>query len=157
MAMSSDIRYISYYTDGSAAKKVAQKPVTRAAAAPKPVARPAKRMVLPVDPVAVVGIAFASVMMVCLIVACIQHHNWVEKNARMGQYILSLQQEQEALLQEYEAGYDLEQIREIATAIGMVPAEDAQRVTVDVQIPGAHQAQISFWERVTIFLAGLFA
>ncbi len=157
MATSSYIQYTSYYTNGSAAKNVERKPAAKVSAAPKPVARPAKRVVVRVDPVAVVGIVLAVVMLISLISACSQYHSWTKKNAQMSHYIATLQQEQAALQQEYEAGYDLEQIQEIATAIGMVPAEDAQRITVDVQIPSAGQVQVSLWERITIFLAGLFA
>ncbi len=155
MAMSGN--YISYYSNDSTARRVERKPVTKAMAAPKPVTRPAKRVVVRVDPVAVAGIVLALVMLVSLISAGSQYHSWTEKNAQLSHYVATLQQEQEALQQEYKAGYDLEQIREIATAIGMVPAEDAQRITVDVHIPGADQEQVSFWESITIFLAGLFA
>ncbi len=154
---STNVQYISYYTDGSAARKVERKPVYKQAVAPKPVARPRRRVVVKVDPVAVVGIVMAVVVLVSLISGFAQYNTWANKNAQLGQYIQSLQQEQEVLQQEYKAGYDLEQIREIANALGMVPIDTAQTITVDVQLPEMDKSQLSFWDNITIFLAGLFA
>ncbi len=157
MAMSTDIRYISFYTDGSAAKKVERKPVYKPVAAPKPVVGSKKRILVRVDPVAVAGIVLAVVMFFSLISAFNQYNVWARKNAQMGQYILTLQQEQVQLRKTYEEGYDLAQIQQIAEAIGMVPIEQAQHITVDVHLPEVEQGKSSLWEEITIFLAGLFA
>ncbi len=155
--MQTSIQYISFYTDGSAAKKVEPKPVRKTvAAAPKPVVRQKKRPVIKVDPVAVAGIVFAFIMLITMASSLAEYRSCVEKNAQMSQYILSLQQENAQLQETYENGYDLDQIREIATAIGMVPVDQAQKITVEVHIPEAEQ-QMSFWQSMAIFLAGLFA
>ena len=60
---------------------------------------------------------------------------------------------------EYREGYDLEEIREIALAMGMVPMEQLETVQISVPVVEAEeQAQEpSGWEAFCTFLAGLFA
>ena len=52
---------------------------------------------------------------------------------------------------------DLEDIRDIAGALGMIPAQDAPQIEIDVPQPQQEQTQLSFWESIATFLAGLFA
>ncbi len=156
MATQTEIQYISYYVDGSAARQFQPKPVKKTVA-PKPKARKAVCRVLRVDPVAVVGTVVAVVMFIAMISSFVQYQQWQENNEQMSNYILSLQQEQVSLQKQYEEGYDLEQVRQIALALGMVPADAAEHISIDVQLPQPVQTQQTFWDKVTIFLAGLFA
>ena len=73
----------------------------------------------------------------------------------MDAYVQSLRQENEALQKEYDAGYDLENVKQTAQALGMVPMEQVKQVTIHVEAP--QQVQPSRWEQIRLFLAGLFA
>ncbi len=156
MAMQPDIQYISYYMDGTAAKKMEQQ-VMRKVQAPKPKSRKVRRRVVKVDPVALASILLAVVMFACLTVGFSYYQGCLDKNAQMGQYIEALQQENVQLQKTYDEGYDLEEIRQIAQAIGMVPRDCVENIRIDVQVPITQEQEMSFWEAATTFLASLFA
>ena len=80
-----------------------------------------------------------------------------EQNRQMTDYVTALELEKAQLEQIYREGYDLDEIRDFADANGMVPAEQAPQIQIDVQLPQPEQEQLTFWESVTTFLAGLFA
>ena len=156
MAVRTDIQYVQYYVDGSAAKKTAPKTETKHAATPK--TRKVKRKVVVIDPVAVIGVVATVCMLVIMAVGFVRYQNVQEQTNRMNLYIQQLQQQNTELQQTYENGYDLDQIQEIADALGMIPAEDAQQIQVQVQIPQeAPVEEMTLWESFTTFLAGLFA
>ncbi len=157
MAQQPDIQYISFYMDGSAAKKL-QRQTLRRAEAPSPRYRKASRRVIRIDPVAIVGIAASLVMLAAMLVGLGQYESYMQKSAQMSQYIDQLQQENAQLQKTYDEGYDLENIREIAEAVGMVPAESVEHFRVDVQLPVPEpQPEPTLWESAMAFLAGLFA
>ncbi len=157
MAQQPDIQYISFYMDGSTAKKLERR-VLHDAQAPIPRYRKAARKVISIDPVAIVGIAASVIMLVAMLVGLGQYESYVQKSAQMSQYIDQLQQENAQLQKTYDEGYDLEKIREIAEAVGMVPAENVEHIHVDVQLPEPEpQPEPTLWEKTMAFLAGLFA
>ena len=55
-----------------------------------------------------------------------------------------------------EIGYDPEEIYEMATAMGMIPADRAQHIQVQVTLQEP-EAEPTGWENFCKFLAGLFA
>ena len=70
-------------------------------------------------------------------------------------YVAELQNENQRLRQEYQAGYNLDEIRTEALALGMIPVSRADHVQIHVE-PAAENTQTdssSFWS----FLTGLFA
>jgi hypothetical protein len=75
----------------------------------------------------------------------------------MTDYVTALELENAQLEQIYRDGYDLDEIRDFADANGMVPAEDAPQIQIQVQPPQQEQPQLSWWDSLTTFLAGLFA
>ena len=156
MAVRTDIQYVQFYTDGSTARKLEQKQQTKHAATPR--YRKAKRKVVVVDPVAIIGAVAAVCVLVCLLVGAVQYRNLEKQTQQMNQYIQQLQQENQQLEQTYRDGYYLEQIRDIAESLGMIPADQATQVTIQVQVPQEEaQVEMSLWESFTTFLAGLFA
>ncbi len=158
MALQPDIQYISFYMDGSAAKQLERRVMQKVAEAPKPKYRKAKRRVIGIDPIAIAGVAAAVVMLCAMLVGLGQYESYLESSAQMRAYIEQLQQENAQLQKTYEEGYDLEQIREIAEAVGMVPAESVEHYEIHVQLPEAPaEPEPTFWESAAAFLAGLFA
>ena len=156
MAVRTDIQYVQFYVDGSAARKLEKKQQAKHAATPKQ--RRAKRRVVVVDPIAIVGVLVAAFMLVFLLSGISQYRKTEEKNRQMNQYVAQLQQENRQLATEYESGYDLDQIRDIADSLGMIPESEATHIQVEVQIPQEETVtEMSWWETFTTFLTGLFA
>ena len=153
MARQFDVQYISAYTDGSAARKL-EIPKPRKTAR-KNTAKRSKKIVLHIDPMAILGILVAGVMMIALTVGVVKLLNARQELEAMDAYVQTLRQEHVALQEEYDAGYDLETVRQTAQALGMVPVEQVKQITIQVQTP--ETAQPSGWEQIRLFLAGLFA
>lgn len=154
MAAKVDVRYVSFYTTGSAAKKIV--PVMPIKTIKLPRLRKIKPVVLRIDPVAFAGIAMSAILFVLLTVGVFQLQSARHETARLAAYVDTLQVENETLRTEYETGYDLETVEKTALALGMIPVEEAQRVSIqvqDIETP----AKIGVWESFFTFLAGLFA
>ena len=153
MARQVDIQYIRSYTDGTAARKLdmllPREPVRK-----RPVKK-AKRIVLHIDPVAILGITMAAIMLVLMSVGCVKLLSAQRDMNSMDAYVQDLRHENVQLQEQYDAGYDLENVRQTALALGMVPVEQVAQVTIHVNVP--EQVQPDGWEQFRMFLAGLFA
>jgi len=154
MARQTEICYINYYVSGSAAYQVEQKPVKQKAKLPK--MRRQKKIVVHIDPMATLGIFMACVMFVLMIVGAVRLGSVQQQSELMSSYVSLLQDETAQLRATYEQGYDLEEIRQIAEARGMIPIEDAQQVQIRVEIPEVTE-EPTVWESFVTFLTGLFA
>lgn len=154
MARHTDVQYIRFYTEGSAARKVA--PVAPLKMIKLPKIKKHKRVTVFVDPMAVAGIAMAVMMAVLMIVGVVRLINARQEMAAMSQYVQTLREENTSLTQEFSDGYDIEEIQRTATALGMIPKEQAQHMTL--RLPEfQEETEPTAWERFTTFLAGLFA
>ena len=150
-----DVQYVRFYTNGSAARKIETMEPKKAVAV-KPKARKQKRIVLCIDPVAVAGIVVAAVMLVLMFVGVVQLQAARQEAVVMEQYVSDLQVRNAALQSDYEAGYDLEAVEEMALALGMVPKAQVQSIPIQVS-QTEQEIQLNFWDRVTTFITGLFA
>lgn len=158
MALQPDIQYVPfYYVDGSAARQVERKPVKKATVTPAPKRRRAKRKVIAVDPVAIGGIVIAVVMLVMMLAGFAKYTVIREQNRLMQDHLTALQLENTKLQQDYESNIDLDYIQDMADAMGMVPAQDAQQVQISVQLPQEEVTEMTLWQSIATFLAGLFA
>ena len=126
MAKKSEVQYIRYYTVGSAARKLAPQVTERPKTAPKP--RKAKKILICIDPVAILGIATAVIMMICMLVGMVRLNEVWNQQEQLENHVESLIERNEALWQEYESGYDLEEVEKTALALGMVPAQQVEHV-----------------------------
>jgi len=154
MARQPDIQYIHMYTDGSAARKIA--PVAPVHKAQIPRKRKQKKIIICVDPLAIMALTVAVVMMVLMAVGLTKLNQAREKTAVMEQYVSQLQNETKSLRQANEGGYDLNHVEQTAKALGMIPVEDVEHITVQVQMPEV-ESEPTAWERLCVFLTGLFA
>lgn len=155
MARQPQVQYINFYTAGSAAYRY-EEPVRRKAEVTLPKPRRRKRIILKVDPVAVLGLCVAVVLLVMMICGACSLVSARQQQMQMASYVQTLQNENAKLQEEYEQGYDLEEIYEIATAMGMIPAEQAQHIRISVTEVEAEE-ELSGWENFCMFLTGLFA
>ena len=159
MGKKHDILYVNFYTGGSAAHKIELTPPQpkqpEPVAAPKP--RPRKRTVVYVDPLAMASILVSAVLMVLMVVGMMTLTEAHTQEARMEDYVQSLQ-EQNALLQaEFDENYDPEAVEKAALALGMVPVDQVEHRTIRVPAMEEPVAEPTFWEQVQAFFTGLFA
>lgn len=154
MAPKLDIQYIQFYTDGSAAKKVA--PVAPLKTIRLPKIQIKKKLVLHIDPVALCGILMAGIMFVLMTVGVFQLRAARQEAKIMSDYVQTLQQENVELYTTLSDGYDIQQVRQTALALGMVPKEQVRHVSIDLpEMPVEEES--GSWEQFYIFLTGLFA
>lgn len=154
MAVRLDVRYVHYYTDGSAARKVA--PIEPYQTLKLPRMKKKKKLCLWIDPVASAGIVLAAVMMVLLIVGTVQLQNTRQEAAAMSSYAQMLRRENGELRHTYETSYDLDTVKENAKALGLVSQDQVKHITLQVPMQEKLESP-GIWERFYSFLIGLFA
>ena len=153
--MATDNRRI-FYTDGSAARQLEPElPQKQPSRLPK--RRKRKQSVLYYDPVALCSLVVTVVMLVLLVAGVVQLYQAGNEADQLEQHVIQLRQENELLRKEYESGYDLDAIREDALAMGMIPKEQAQTITIEMELPEPAPEEASVLEQVWTFLTSLFA
>jgi len=130
-----NVQYVHFYTDGSAARKL--EPVTpfKRNTVRIPTQKKSKRKAIYLDPVALLSMAVALCLLVVMAVGVVRFYEVKAENENMAAYVHYLQQENQRLTQEYVQSYDLGEIKQTATALGMVPAEQIGSVAIDVSVP----------------------
>lgn len=154
MAKRDEIQYVRYYAYGSAAVKTQPEPRRRAEAEVQPVPQ-AEPIAVPFSPVAVFGAAVAVVMLLLVLVGFVQLNRQNTEIQTMELYISNLKSENYAMNKEYQAGYDLDEIKTAAEAMGLVPVEQVRHVTVRfpepetvVELPWYQQVWNDFLEMI---------
>ena len=100
------------------------------------------------------GIVLAVAVLVALVVGAVQ------LTASMNQYnqeletLTELKRENAKLEHAYRTALDLDTVQEKAEAMGMIPAEEAEKMTVRVSVP-EHEEEPTAWENFLWFLSGL--
>lgn len=157
MAAKPEIRYINYYTSGTAARKVDVQPVRqKKPRLPKPRARQNQEVLLRVDPVAIMSVMVAAFLLVVMAVGVFRMNDLQEQTKVTAQYVQQLKEENLQLKETYTSGYDLEEIEQLAISMGMVPVEELPREMIYVKVPTT-QTETSGWDNFVRFLTGLFA
>ncbi len=156
MARKNDILYVNFYTDGSAARKVAP---AFPAAKPrkKPAAKRQEKIVIHVDPVAVCSLVVAVVMLIMMSVGLTHLQNVRAEAIAMENYLQQLTAENERLTEEFYQQVDLESVEKTAYALGMVPKQQVSSTPITVNLVQEEAPAETFWSQVTAFLTNLFA
>lgn len=154
MAYRSDVTYIRYYTDGSAARQPVPKVPQKKRTLPKVKQQP--KQVLYIQPIAVVGLLLSAVMLVMMIAGAVELQNAKQQKRAMEEYVQKLTWENSHSRAEYEDGLDLETIEKSAIALGMVPQDQVRQITISVPMPETEETP-GFWEKTLVFLESLFA
>ena len=154
MANKPEIQYIRYYTDGSAARKPEIK-----VALPKKTAPKKKKAVVRkicIDPIAVIGLVVSCVLLLCMATSFTELMEVRAQQQQLQSYVDTLREEKDELEETYRDGYTLKEIEQMALAMGMVPHQEVQHITV--HLPEREPvAEPTFWQQVTHFLTSLFA
>ena len=145
-------RYVRYYTHGSAAAKLQEKQT----ALPRYKA-PQKRRPIAFDPVAVAGNAVAILLAVLMVVGFIQVANTTAQVHNLQTRVTTLELEKQMLQERYESGYDLEEVRIAAQSMGMIAAEEAVHVQVQVPQKQEEVRLMNWWDALLLSLRQFFA
>ena len=160
MARKPDIQYVhQFYVYGSEAKAPDLKPVKKRR--PRIILRMPKLrkdFLVHFDIASLCGIMVACVMMVLLTVGLQQLSTARQEYAQMERYVIQLQNSNVDLNKSYHEGFDPEDIREKAVALGMVPVESIQVKTIQVDLPQPQpEPEPSIWENISWYFTELFA
>lgn len=151
-----DIQYIGqFYVYGSEARAVELEPKKDRKTA-LPVVRPSEIITVKVDVVAVCGLIVAVAMLLVLAVGVRQYQDACRMQEAMTAYVIELQNENVELQQAYMAQIDLNEVREQAAALGMVPKSEAETIVIH---PVIHtpEPEMTFLEDLRWYFAGWFA
>ncbi len=154
MVRNLDVQYVRYYTAGSAAQKLS--PAYTSIKPVLPVPKKRKVHKIYVDPVAVVGIVVAVCMFCMMLTGIRQLQQAQEQTVALENYVAQLENRNQSLQAQFSESYDLRDVERTALAMGMIPQEQATRVTLSVPLPEP-EPNPTVWEAVGTFLTGLFA
>ena len=157
MAQKPEIQYVGqFYIHGSEAKKLAQKKEQKKAKTQLPQHRFERVRKVYVDPLAIASLCIATVMLVTMVMGALSIQTAWEDLRIAQQRVYELQNDNVILTSQYRAGYDLDEVRSAALALGMIPVEEAQVMNLHVTVP-VQQPEPTFLEDLVWFLEGLFA
>ncbi len=157
MVQKPDIQYVTqFYSYGSEAKVLELKPAVKKKKFTLPKALPDMKIRIAVDPVAWAGILIAVVMVVLMAVSVQSYLDVCAEYEAMSDYVIELQNFNVEKQLEYATMYDLEDVKEKALALGMIPMEEAEIITISPVIPEP-QPEETWWENISWFMKGLFA
>ena len=156
MAPKHDIIYVNFYTDGSAARKVAPA-FPQAQPRKKPSAKRHKKAVLYFDPVAICSLLVAVTLLIMIAVGLTSLQNAQAEAIQMENYLHQLQEENAAVNEKFRQEVDLDAVEQSAEALGMVPKTQVQSTPIQVDAVQIEESGESFWGQVTAFLTNLFA
>lgn len=157
MVQKPDIQYITqFYSYGSEAKVLELKPVKKKKKFVLPKAIPQQKICIKVDPAAWAGILLAIVMVVLMAVSVSAYLDACVAYEAMTDYVIELQNFNVEKQQEYVKLYDLDDVREKALALGMIPIEEAEVIIISPVLPEP-EPETPWWENISWFLKGLFA
>ena len=151
------IQYVGqFYVHGSEARQLQLQEEKRQAKTRLPLVRFQTIEKIYVDPVALVGIAVAVVMLVTMVLGAVQIKRDWDQYERVSAYVSELKRENARMSHAYHASFDLEDIRSKALAMGMVPKSELQTMAVTVTVP-EKEPELTRTEEIRLFLEGLFA
>ena len=151
------IQYVGqFYVHGSEARQLQFQEQKRQAKTKLPLVRMQKIEKIYVDPVALVGIAVAVVMLVTMVLGAVQIKRDWDQYEQVSAYVSELKKENARKNHAYRLSYDLADIESKALAMGLVPKSELQTVTVSVTVP-EREPELTRTEEIRLFLEGLFA
>jgi hypothetical protein len=155
MAMQPEVRYINAYVSGNVAVQPEKMPQKQSSAR-LPKARKQQKWLIQVDLVAIGGIMAALVLSIMLVTGLVQMNQAKHEAKVYREYATSLKLDNTKMRDTYASEYDLNEVRDIALNMGMVPVEQVEHVTMQVVTPEVVQEPTA-WESFWAFFLGMFA
>ncbi len=157
MVQKPKIQYVGqFYVHGSEARALEQQEA-RKAKTRLPIAKLEAIEKIYVDPVALVGIAVAVVMLVVMAIGAYQLNEDWKAYEQMEGYVSSLKLKNAELSYTYRTSYDLDDIEMKALAMGMVPRSELETRTVTVTLPEPEAPALTWDQKVVRFWNELWA
>lgn len=152
------IQYVGqFYVYGSEARALEQEERRKQAKTRLPLAKLEAIEKIYIDPVAVVGIAVAVVMLVVMVLGAVQlHEDWMAYQ-QMEDYVTSLRAKNAELTLNYRSKYDLADIEMKALAMGLVPRDQVESRPVTVTVPEVQATVLTWDQKVVRFWNELWA
>ena len=136
MVRKPDIEYIDkFYVHGTEAKIIEFAPNKTKAKTSLPKPLQEKKTCIVIDPLALCGIVVAVVMILVMAVGLLDFKAAVDQNAAVSQRLENLRNEHIMLEYQYHTSYDAAHVEETVVALGMIPAEKAPVVALEVNVP----------------------
>ena len=160
MSRNAEIQYVRHdYVSGTAARKLAAK--KQAPKKPLPLFEPTmlepnQKVLVKVSVLPAVTILAAAVLLVLMVVNLFHLSQAHQENVAIQEYVYDLRNQQAQLEQLYYEGFDLEEVRVQALALGMIPVVEADILQISGEIP-VIPAEPTGGERVQAFFRELFA
>ena len=143
------IQYIGqFYVYGSEARALELEEKRKQAKTRLPLAKLESIEKIYIDPVALVGIAVAVVMLVVMILGAVQLHDDWNAYQQMDDYVTSLRAQNAELTLNYRSMYDLADIEMKALAMGLVPREQVESCAVTVTMPEIQETVLTWDQKV---------
>lgn len=157
MARKPDIQYVGqFYVYGSEARQAELKPTPKKTNTTLPKFLRREQVKIYLDPVALAGLVVAVAMTILMAVSAVQYVNAFREYEAMERTVVLLQDKNARLNHNYRTEMDLEYVESTALALGMVPAEDVQSLTIKVTVPEP-EPEPTVWDDIRWFFEGLFA
>ena len=157
MVKKPEIQYIDkFYVHGSEARVLELKPKRRIIKTVLPLSVPDKTIRIGIDPVAICGIVVAVALLVALVLGTVQYVQVCRDYRAMMDYVVSVQNRNVELREDYRSKVDLEAVEARALELGMIPIEYADRITIRVEKP-VEEPEMTIWDEIEWFCKGLFA
>ena len=143
------IQYVGqFYVYGSEARALELEEKRKQAKTRLPLAKLESIEKIYIDPVALVGIAVAVVMLVVMILGAVQLHDDWNAYQQMDDYVTSLRAKNAELTLNYRSMYDLADIEMKALAMGLVPREQVESRAVTVTMPEIQETVLTWDQKV---------
>ena len=157
MVKKPEIQYIDkFYVHGSEAQVLELKPKKRLIRTVLPVSAPDKTIRIPVDPVAICGIVVAVALMVALVLGTVQYVRVCREYRSMMDYVVTVQNKNVVLRESYKSQMNLEAVEQRALELGMIPIEQADKITIRPELP-VPEPEMTIWDEIEWFCKELFA
>lgn len=153
MARKQESRYIQYYVGTAAPKLLPQQPKKNKTKLPKVYKQ--QSYTVHVDPLALGGILVSAVMLILMAVGMFTLESAQKELQATKESVDTLQSVNLQLEEKYHSRYNLDEVKEAALGLGMIPVEEARHITISV--PEETVQENTLWESINIFLDGLFA
>lgn len=155
MAQKAEIEYVNrYYLFGSEVPN--ELPKKKKSGKKLPQLHLQKLRKVYIDPVALLGVVGAVVMLCLLMVGVVHLRDTRAEYDRMKAQLTELKRENAQLSHTYHTGYDVEEVRTLADSQGMVRTDEAERFTAFVQLPQRPKER-SAWDDFLWSLSWLFS
>ena len=148
-----EIQYIGqFYVYGSEAREAALKAKKAKVQLPKPKLNKIQKIYI--DPVAMLGILAAVVVLVVMVAGSIQLKSTWDQYNLMNKYLTQTRQKSAMVEHAYRTSFDPEQVRSAAAAMGMIPVEEAEVRHIRITMPQP-KAKPTACDNLKWFLRGL--